>query len=258
VSGEAFTLAAVPLSTGMLIALFAIGFFAQLVDGAVGMGYGLTSSSLLLFLGVPPQAASASVHTAEIFTTGASGLSHGFVGNVDWRLVARLAVPGVCGGVIGATLLSVIQSPWLKPVVALYLCALGSFILWRTLRPAVSTGQTVRPTRLGLVSGFLDAIGGGGWSPLTSGTLIADQHEPRIAIGSASAAEFFVTLAIAAVLFHALGAVPLQWIACVVGGGVLAAPLAAYIARFMPVRPARIAVGAFLVVISLVTLSTVR
>jgi uncharacterized protein len=231
-----------------------VGFCAQLMDGALGMGYGLMSSTLLLLLGVSPQAASASVHTAEVFTTGASGLSHGLLGNVDWQLTAQLAVPGVLGGATGALLLGHLSAAWLKPAVALYLLLMGTYILWRTFRPLQQPATATRPLRLGLVSGFLDAVGGGGWGALTSGSLIARQHEPRIAIGSANAAEFFVTLSIAAVLFHTLGGVPWQWIASAVLGGVLAAPIAARLTQTLPTKTMRLAVGSLLIVICLVTL----
>ena len=234
--------------------LVAIGFFAQLVDGAMGMAYGLTSSSLLLFFGVPPQAVSASVHAAEIATTGVSGISHSYFGNVDAKLVWKLAIPGVLGGVVGALLLSRVSNEWLKPVVAVYLLGLGTLLLkrawhWQPSIVAKKTGPS-----LGLVAGFLDAVGGGGWGTMTTGSLLAKSHEPRIAIGSANAAEFFVTVAISAVLFATFGLAHLQLIAGLILGGVLAAPLAASLTKLVPARVAMTAIGSLVILLSVLNL----
>jgi len=234
--------------------LVAIGFFAQLVDGAMGMAYGLTSSSLLLFFGVPPQAVSASVHAAEIATTGVSGISHSYFGNVDAKLVWKLAIPGVVGGVVGALLLSRISSAWLKPVVAVYLLSLGVVLLRRAWhwQPSPQTRNT--GPSLGLLAGFLDAVGGGGWGTMTTGSLIAKNHEPRIAIGSANAAEFFVTVAISAVLFATFGLTHLQLIAGLILGGVVAAPLAASLTKLIPARVAMTAIGSLVILLSVLNL----
>jgi uncharacterized protein len=235
--------------------LVAIGFFAQMVDGALGMAYGLTSSSLLLFFGVPPQAVSASVHAAEVFTTGASGVSHSFFGNVDFKLVWKLAVPGVIGGVIGALLLSQLNADWFKPVVAVYLMGLGFLLLARAWRFESNRALRATGPGLGLVAGFLDAIGGGGWGPLTTGSLLAKNHEPRIAIGSTNTAEFFVTIAIAGVLFASFGLSHWHLIVGLILGGLIAAPLAASLTRLVPARPAMIAVGSFVIFLSALSLS---
>ncbi len=234
--------------------LVAIGFFAQLVDGALGMAYGVTSSSLLLFLGVPPQAVSASVHAAEIATTGVSGISHNYFGNVDWTLVGKLAIPGMLGGITGALLLVQVSGEWLKPLVAVYLLGLGALLLYRAWRwqPDAETGKT--GPALGLAAGFLDAVGGGGWGPLTTGSLMAKNHAPRIAIGSANTAEFFVTVAISVVLFASFGLAHVQLIAGLILGGVIAAPLAAAVTKKIPARVALITVGSLVVLLSALNL----
>lgn len=221
------------------VALFAlVGFAAQLVDGAVGMAYGLTASSVLQALSVPPAMASASVHAAEIVTTGASGLAHWRLGNVDRRLVLRLAVPGVLGGMVGAYLLSDLPLGLVRPVVGAYLALMGLLILWRALRPLADrpapTGA--RLTVLGATGGFLDAVGGGGWGPLVASTLIGRGGAPRAAIGSTNAAEFFVASAITVTFLFELGLELWPAILGLVLGGVVAAPLAALLTRRLPVR----------------------
>jgi uncharacterized protein len=236
--------------TFMLLVL--IGFAAQLVDGAIGMAYGITSASLLLMLGISPQMASASVHAAEIATTGVSGISHGLLGNVNAKLVMSLALPGVLGGIVGATLLARISTAWLKPLVSIYLLGLGALLLVRALRFAPTQKPSATGPSLGLSAGFLDAVGGGGWGALTTGSLLAKNYEPRIAIGSANAAEFFVTLAIAGVLFANFGLSYLPLVAGLVIGGVLAAPLAALLSKKIPARAAMAAVGSGVIILSLV------
>lgn len=219
---------------GELILFALVGFAAQLVDGAVGMAYGLAASSALQALAVAPAVASASVHAAEIVTTGVSGLAH-------WRL----AGPGVAGGVIGATLLSDLPLGVVRPAVGAYLALMGLLILWRALRPLAArpapTG--VRLAMLGATGGFLDAVGGGGWGPLVASTLIGRGGAPRAAIGSTNAAEFFVTCAITATFLLELGLELWPAILGLVLGGVAAAPLAALLTRRLPVRALLAAVG---------------
>jgi uncharacterized membrane protein YfcA len=167
-----------------------VGFFAQLVDGALGMAYGVISNSLLLAAGLPPAVASASVHAAEIVTTGVSGLSHRAFGNVDRRLLKRLAIPGVIGAALGAYALASAPGGAIKPFIALYLLEMGLLILWKTVR-GVGTSRAVRHVSiLGLAGGFCDAIGGGGWGPVVTSTLVARGHDPRISIGSVNLAEW--------------------------------------------------------------------
>jgi uncharacterized protein len=234
----------------MFLLVVGIGFFAQLVDGALGMAYGVTSSSLLLFFGVPPQAVSASVHAAEIATTGVSGISHGLFGNVDVRLMCKLAVPGVFGGVLGAMVLVQFRADWLKSAVSVYLLGLGLLLLYRAWRWQATRALPRTGPALGLIAGFLDAVGGGGWGPLTTGSLLAKNIEPRIAIGSANAAEFFVTVAIAAVLFAHFGLTHLQLVLGLILGGVIAAPVAAMVTKKISARVALSVVGSLVVFLS--------
>jgi uncharacterized membrane protein YfcA len=229
-----------PLDSLLLFA--AVGFLAQLVDGAVGMAYGLTASSVLLSLGVAPATASAAIHAAEIATTGASGLAHARLGHVVRPLLWRLALPGAAGGMLGAWLLSDLPADWLRPAIALYLAAMGALILRRALRPPTAR-EAGRVAPLGLAGGFLDAIGGGGWGPIVTSTLIGRGVAPRIAIGTSNAAEFFVTSAITAVFAATIGLELWAPILGLVLGGVAAAPLAALVVRRLPERAILAAVG---------------
>jgi uncharacterized protein len=233
------------------VLLFAIvGFIAQLVDGAMGMAYGITSSTLLLSLGVPPQAISASVHSAEVFTTGASGISHYLTGNVDAKLMWNLAIPGVAGGLLGALLHSQLQVSWILPLVSLYLLAVGGLILYRAFVFSSPSQNLTGTKRLGLIAGFLDAVGGGGWGTLTSGSLISRNLEPRIAIASANAAEFFVTVTIAIALIRTLDLSHLSWLVGLVIGGIIAAPIAARLVNYIPRRAAMWSVGTLVCLLS--------
>jgi uncharacterized protein len=237
------------------VLLFAlVGFVAQLVDGALGMAYGIVSSTLLLSLGVPPQAISASVHSAEVFTTGASGISHYLTGNVDAKLMWNLAIPGVGGGLLGAWLHSYLSVQWILPLVSIYLLAIGLLILYRAYIFQQTAATVTGTKRLGLVAGFLDAIGGGGWGTLTSGSLISKNMEPRIAIASANAAEFFVTAVIAIALVRSLDLSHLSWLVGLVIGGIVAAPLAAKLVNFIPRRAAMWAVGSLVCLLSSINL----
>ena len=232
--------------------LFAlVGFVAQMVDGALGMAYGLSASSVLMSLGVAPAMASASVHAAEVFTTGASGLAHWRSGNVRLPLVLRLAVPGVIGGAIGAWLLADLPGREVRPVVSLYLMVLGGLILWRALRVRQRPKPPPRSvTLLGLTGGFLDAIGGGGWGPLVASTLIGRGDVPRYAIGSTNAAEFFVTVCVSGTFLATTGLELWPVILGLVLGGVLAAPFAAMITRRVPDRPLMIIVAGVVMLLS--------
>lgn len=231
----------------------AVGFAAQMVDGAIGMAYGVTATSVLVSLGTPPAVASASIHAAEVFTTGASGFSHWRVGNVDARLVARLAVPGVIGGIAGALFASYLPGEVIRPLVNLYLAAMGLVILWRALRarPATPPPPPGKVVVLGLTGGFMDAAGGGGWGPLVASTLIGRGDVPRIAIGSTNAAEFFVTFAVTAAFFAAIGLDLWPVILGLIAGGVIAAPFAALITKKLPNRPLMVIVGVVIVLLSL-------
>jgi uncharacterized membrane protein YfcA len=230
----------------------AVGVAAQLVDGAIGMAYGVISTSVLLSIGVPPATASASVHAAEIFTTGASGLAHWRLRNIDRDLIWRLAIPGMIGGAIGAYALTAIPGEAVRPYVSGYLLLLGMFILWKAAspRPAVAPPPS-RVAPLGFVGGLLDSIGGGGWGPIVTSTLLGQGASPRHAIGTVSLAEFFVTVTISAAFLLTIGLTLWPIIAGLVVGGVLAAPFAAYATRHLPGKLLMVLVGVVVVALSL-------
>lgn len=235
-----------------LLLFIAIGFAAQLVDGAIGMAYGLISTAVLLSLGVPPATASASVHAAEVFTTGASGLSHWRFGNVDRTLFLRLAVPGAIGGVIGAYLLTELPGDIVQPLVSAYLAIMGAVVLAKALRRQPPEPKAPRYVPLlGLSGGFLDAVGGGGWGPMVASTLVGSGTKVRFAIGSTNAAEFLVTSTISATFILTIGLELWPIITGLVLGGMLAAPFAAYVTRRLPDRPMMILVGLVIIVLSL-------
>ena len=181
-----------------LLPFILIGFAAQLVDGALGMAFGVISSTLLISIGVPPAAASAGVHVVESFTTGVSGISHVLHRNVRWHLFLRLVIPGVLGGVIGAYLLTQIDASVARPFVLTYLAAVGLYLLWRGLGHEAHEKEPRVIAPLGLVGGFLDAAGGGGWGPVVTSNLLVQGANPRHVIGSVNTAEFFITVAVSA------------------------------------------------------------
>jgi uncharacterized membrane protein YfcA len=232
-----------------------IGLCAQLVDGALGMAYGLVSSSILLAMGLPPAAVSASVHTAEIFTTGVSGASHGLLGNVDRKLMLRLAVPGVIGGVIGAYVLAQLPGDAIKPFVYAYLLVLAVLILLRAIGRRIPRNEVKRVGVLGFFAGLLDAIGGGGWGPMATSTLLARGGEARTSIGTVSASEFVVTLAISITFLLTVGIGHWQIVLGLLVGGVIAAPLAAMLVRHLPERAVLGAVGSLVLGISVFQIS---
>lgn len=238
-----------------LLLYVAVGFVAQMIDGAIGMAYGVTSSSVLMSMGIPPATASACVHAAETFTTAVSGASHWKLGNVDFKLVRRLAIPGAIGGAIGAYVLSNIDGDAIKPYVAGYLLLMGLYILWKALKPSPADREP--PERvgvLGLVGGFMDSIGGGGWGPIVTTTLIGSGTKPRYAIGSVNLSEFFVTLTISATFMLTIGLELWPIIAGLIVGGVVAAPFAAYATKHLPDRALMIIVGSVIVLLSLRTI----
>lgn len=230
----------------------AVGFAAQLVDGAIGMAYGLSATSVMLSFGIPPATASASVHAAEVFTTGISGLSHWRFGNVDWRFVRRLAIPGMLGGAAGAYILTTLPGDAIAPFVSAYLLLMGAWILWRAVRNAQRTSEPpswLAP--LGFGGGFLDAIGGGGWGPMVTSTLLGQGTTPRFTIGSVNFAEFFVTVTISVTFLGTIGLELWPIIAGLILGGALAAPVAAYATKAIPDRPLMILVGTIIMLLSL-------
>jgi uncharacterized membrane protein YfcA len=247
-----------------LIVLGVVGFLAQLVDGSLGMGYGVTSSSLLLATGLTPALASASVHFAELGTNAASGISHWRLGNVDRRLVWRLGVPGAVGAFLGATLLSHLSTAAAAPIMAGILAALGVYILvrfaWRP--PPVSHARTSPHRRrflvpLGFLGGFIDATGGGGWGPVSTTTLLsAGRTAPRTVIGSVDTSEFLVTVSASVAFVLGLGAsgIHLGYVGVLLAGGLLAAPVAAWLVSRLPARALGVAVGSIIVLTNAPTL----
>lgn len=234
-----------------------IGFVAQMIDGAIGMAYGVTATSVLLSTGVPPATASACVHAAETFTTGASGLAHWKLGNVDRKLLWRLALPGAIGGAIGAYALSEFDGDTLKPFISAYLLVLGLVIIWKALvkRPLESPEpRSVAP--LGFFGGLLDAIGGGGWGAIVTSSLLGQGTPPRYAIGSVNLAEFFVTLTISATFFMTVGLSLWPIILGLIIGGVIAAPFAALAAKHVPAKVLMLIVGCVVTLLSLRALFT--
>ena len=235
-----------------LLLFVVVGFAAQLIDGALGMAYGVSATTVLLGLGVPPATASASVHAAEVFTTGASGLSHWRFRNVDWRLLRWLAIPGMAGGAAGAFLLSNLAGELIRPYVSAYLFLMGLFILWTALRAAPSGAEPPRRVAyLGLFGGFLDAIGGGGWGPMVTSSLVGQGMAPRYAIGSVNMAEFFVTLTTTLTFLFTIGLELWPIITGLIVGGVIAAPFAAFVTSRVPDRPLMILVGTVISLLSL-------
>ncbi len=231
------------MSLGFLTFL-SIGFLAQLVDGALGMAFGVISTTFLLSFGLTPVHASAVIHLAEVFTTGASAISHAMHKNINQRLVIKLAVAGAGGAITGAHVLSNIEGRVMRPLVAVYLFVIGVFILLRAVRaPPSSDAPPALAVPLGVVGGFLDAIGGGGWGATVTSTLLGSGHAPRLAIGSANTAEFFVAVAAATTFFVELRSLPIEALLGLTLGGVLAAPFGAYLTRVLPARPLMTAVG---------------
>ncbi len=232
-----------------------IGLGAQLVDGALGMAFGLVSSSVMLTMGLPPAAVSASVHTAEVFTTGASGVSHLVAGNVDKRLFLRLALPGAVGGVLGAYVLTQLPGDAIRPFIYGYLLVLAVFILLRAAGKLVPRQEVKRVPVLGFFAGLLDASGGGGWGPVATSTLLARGGQARTTIGTVNAAEFVVTLAVSITFLLSMGLQYLNIVAGLLIGGMMAAPLAAVLVKRVKERWVLVAVGVLVLSISLFQIS---
>jgi uncharacterized membrane protein YfcA len=231
----------------------AIGFLAQLVDGALGMAFGIIASSAVILLGAPPAIASAAVHAAEIVTTGVSGASHLWNKNVDRRLFFQLVFAGVAGGILGAYVLAGLPEQTIKPIMTIYLALMSAMILARVWGWRLRQWLPSIPA-LGAGGGFLDAAGGGGWGPLVASTLIAAGDQPRRAIGSANLAEFFVTVSISITFLIQLDLSRYgKLIIGLIVGGAIAAPLAGYLLRVLPTRVTLLMVG-----IAVATLSAVN
>jgi uncharacterized membrane protein YfcA len=238
--------------TTEFVLLLLIGFGAQLIDGALGMAYGVLSNAAILAIGVPPAQASALVHTAEIFTTGASAASHIYHRNVDWRFVLRLSISGALGAILGAWILSNIDVTAARRYVYIYLAVMGAYILWRSFRIApIRERPAGWLPPAGFAAGFLDASGGGGWGPVLTSTLVGSGHAPRQTVGSVNTAEFAVTVASATTFFVELGASPLQHLVPLVLGGLLAAPIGGWAVKRISARALMTAVGVLIVALSL-------
>lgn len=247
-----------------LVLLALVGFGAQLIDGSLGMGYGVSSTSFLLLLGLTPAMASASVHFAQIGTTIASGASHWRLGNTDWRLVARIGIPGAIGAFLGATLLSHLSTTFAQPVMALVLGLLGLYILCRfALRTPEASAARRSPhgkrflVPLGLVGGFIDATGGGGWGPVTTTSLLsAGRTSPRTVIGSVATSEFLVTLFASLGFLVGLGTagIDVRIVVALLVGGMFAAPIAAWLVSHVPAHLLGVLVGGMIITINTRTL----
>jgi uncharacterized membrane protein YfcA len=233
-----------------------VGFIAQLIDGALGMAYGVSSNSFLLGIGVPPASASASVHMAEVVTTAISGFSHWRLGNLDRTLVKSLLFPGALGAIVGAYILTNAPGDLLKPFIAVYLLIMGVIILVKGLNRDRKEQKVVSHiSTLGVVGGFFDAIGGGGWGPIVTSTLVARGNNPRLTIGSVNFSEFFITFSQSVVFVFTLQ-FGLYWkvILGLLIGGAVAAPMAALVTKRLPVRQLMLLVGALIILLSIRTL----
>jgi uncharacterized protein len=242
------------MRTIVLIAI--VGFAAQLVDGSLGMAYGVTTTTLLLAIGTNPAAASATVHLAEIGTTLVSGVSHWRFGNVDWKVVRRIALPGAIGAFLGATILSNLSTEAAAPIMAIILLLLGLYILLRFTFQGIPRHNLGKPLRkrflgpLGFVAGFVDATGGGGWGPVgTPAILASGRLEPRKVIGSIDTSEFIIAVAASLGFLFSLGSqgINFAWVAAILVGGVIAAPIAAWLVRHIPPRLLGSSVGGLII-----------
>src|ERR671917_486260 len=244
-----------------LIVLGIVGLIAQLVDGSLGMAYGVTSTTLLLTVGIAPAVASAAVHLSEVGTTLASGFSHWRFGNVDWGKGGWMAVPGGVGAFLGAVVLSSISAEAAQPIVAVFLFGLGVYILIRfsfKMSNLISERPISRKflSPLGLVAGFLDAAGGGGWGPISTPTLLSSgRMQPRKVVGTVDTSEFLVALAasIGFLISLSFADIPWQLVGALLLGGLIAAPIAAYIVRILPARIMGTAVGGFILIVNMKT-----
>jgi uncharacterized membrane protein YfcA len=235
-----------------LFIFIAVGIGAQLVDGALGMAYGATCTSFLLSLGVTPAVASASVHIAEVFTTGASGLSHLKFGNVNKKLFLYLLIPGMIGAVLGAYIISdLIDGKIIKPFMALYMLILGAIILKKAFKKNVTKKEKTKNLGfLAFFGGFMDAIGGGGWGPIVTSTLVSKGRSANYTIGSVNLAEFFIALAGAGTFVIFLKISGFQTIVGLIIGGIIAAPFAAYVVSRIKRKYLMVSVGILVILLS--------
>lgn len=241
-----------------LLYYIGVGFLAQLIDGALGMAYGASCTSMLLGLGVPPAYATASVHTAEVFTTGVSGLSHIYFGNIDKNLFFRIVLTGIVGSMLGAYLISdVFDGNMIKPYISVYMIILGSIIISKAFKKRPTTPQNKNLGLLGLFGGFLDAVGGGGWGPLVTSNLISKGNAPKEAIGTVNTAEFFVAFFSTGIFMLFIDIQAWQAIAGLIVGGVVAAPLGAFLVKLFQPKTIMISVGVLVVLLNVWNLAKV-
>lgn len=234
---------------------FGIGAAAQFVYGSIGMAYGVIANSLLLTTGLTPAAATATVHMAEAFTTAATGLSHWRLGNVDRRMFWSMAITGVIGGVIGAVLVTHLNSALLRPLIAAYLLILGVVILFKALRPPAPHGVASRKIApVALFAGFVDSVGGGGWGLVMTSTLLGTGHDPRLSVGSVNASRFIVSLASSSAFVVLMGIQRIENVAGLMLGGLIVAPYAARLTQFIPRKTMMLIAGLIIIGLSILTI----
>lgn len=238
-------------STPEFFTYMLVGICAQLIDGALGMAYGVSASTFLMSVGVSPAAASAAVHISEVFTTAVSGISHFRFKNVNKKLFRAMVIPGVLGAVVGAYLLTAVNGDYIKPVVSLYLLIMGIAILRKALRKVIPREKFKHVGLLALAGGFLDSIGGGGWGPVVTSTLLGKGRSPQYTIGTVNATEFFVTFASAGVFTLFMGVQNISVIAGLIIGGIIAAPFGALVVGKISPKKLMIAVGVLIILLSL-------
>lgn len=227
-----------------------VGFLAQMVDGALGMAYGVTSTTFLMSFGVTPAAASAGVHVSKVFTSGVSGWSHYHFGNVNKKLLKKLILPGMIGAILGAVLITVVNGKAIRPFVSAYLVVMGIVIIQKAFKKIKKKKKTKNLAPLALLGGFVDSIGGGGWGPVVTSTLIGKGRNPKYTIGSVNLAEFFVAIASAATFTVIMELDNWLVIVGLIVGGVIAAPIAALIVGKVKPKPLMIVVGCLIIILS--------
>lgn len=244
-------------NNNIFISALLIGIAAQMVDGALGMAYGITATTFLLANGFSPAIASAAIHTSEVFTTGASGLSHWRMGNINKKLFRSLLFPGVIGGLVGVFLITNIDGNAIKPWISGYLLLMGFYVFIKAFKKFSITNKEIKKRKiipLALFGGFVDSIGGGGWGPVVTSNLLGSGHEPKKTIGSVNAAEFFLTISTATSFALLIGISYIEVIAGLIVGGIIAAPIAAKITAKLPTKFLLIFVGALIMTLSAVNI----
>lgn len=236
--------------TSQFLIYVLVGFIAQMIDGALGMAYGVSSTTFLMSFGISPAVASASVHVAEVFTTAASGISHWRFGNVNKDLFKKLAIPGAVGAALGAYVLTSVDGKAIKPFIAAYLIIMGIVIIAKAVKKMVQFTEPKRVSLLALFGGFADASGGGGWGPIVTSTLIGRGNNPKLTVGTVNAVEFFVALIASGVFTIFIGVTTWNVILGLIVGGMLAAPLGAYITHKINLQWAMMLVGTLIIILS--------